>query len=59
MFDLQLYQKINISAKCKDLKILLLDKDSYTLDDLSYRFILTVILKAIQTDIDEKTLSTQ
>ncbi len=42
MFDLHLYQNINLSAKCKDLKIQLLDSSNYFLNEISYKLALTV-----------------
>ena len=42
MFDLHLYQNINIVAKCKTFNISLNQTNSTHLEDLSYRFTLIV-----------------
>jgi hypothetical protein len=54
MFDLHLYQNINLNAKCKQLKIDLIDSTQLSLDDFSYKLILTVTLCLFQTDLDER-----
>lgn len=59
MFDLHLYQNINLNAKCKNLKIDLHDSSQVHLDDLSYKLTLTVTLYLFQTDMDEKTFESK
>jgi hypothetical protein len=44
MFDLNLYQTVNINSTCKNFKIILNQSQGETLhQDLSYRLTLTVI----------------
>lgn len=52
MFDLHLYQNINVSANCKDLKVNLLDSKEISLDDLFYKLNFT-------SEIDEKTFESR
>ena len=59
MFDLHLYQNINLNAKCKNLKIDLFDSSQIVLDDLSYKLTLTVNFCLFQTDMDEKTFESK
>lgn len=55
MFDLHLFQNINVSAKSKDFKIKILEPKLLKADGMTYKFTLTVINFINQTEMDEKT----